>query len=835
MPSQHRHRRYSRYFIVIAAIALILTALAPVNASVARAQAPAVQAETHAHTHTHQGGEARSDPDRGLVYSGLKKSTSGRCAGAYEVGNTGLCTHGPDAPPKGYDVKRDVAPIPNTPERAAPGAEPKPSTAGLTVCEGDHVSGDRTQVLYVRALDVADRYSTFLTSFRRWAADADRIYSRSAVKSGGTRRIRFRTTLVNGVCEIDVFNVVVSATGDDNFDNTINEVKNQGHKFTNRKYMMFVDANVYCGLGTIWNDSQSGQGNLNNTGPSYGRTDSGCWGGFIAAHEHNHNLGGVQRNAPHTSFYPGTPDGWHCTDDYDVMCYDDDGTGPITTQPVCNDHSRDENLFDCNNDDYYHTNPPPGSYLATNWNVANNKFLINEGSCPDSFHEGDDDQSHARLLNFPNPPDAPRVTEQHAFCSPDDEDWIKVNAIAGNIYRFETLNLQGGADTILELYAPNGFTLIAANDDGGSGSLIDYTPTTSGTYYLKVKSSRGKSHPTQTYDLRVNLFDFPPQTSITSGPSQYTRDTTPTFTWSGTDNSTPDANLTYSRIVDPSPLSQWSPYTSAKSVTLPPLSQGVHSFSVVARDQAGNIDPTPAGRSFRVDSVAPAAKAPVHNLATNSTVGTTVPVTISWAGATDTNGSGIARYVLHQSNNGGSTWTNIPLPASPITSIVRNLTPGATSYRYRVQAIDRAGNVSALVTGSTFTVNVLQDAPSAIVTYPAGAWTTSSNAAFFGGTVRYAKGAGAIARLSIPAGTESVAWMAIKNTNRGKADVYVDNVKVTATPIDMYRSSLLTKQLTFTRALNPATTHTLEVRVLGAKNTSATDTIVDIDAFITLR
>jgi hypothetical protein len=773
------------------------------------------------------------------VYAGLKKATSGRCAGAYAVGNTGLCTHGPDAPPKGFDVKRDIAPVPNTPERVAPGAEPKPDTAGLTICEGDHVSGNRTQVLYVRASDVVDRYNTYLTSIRRWAADADRIYSTSAVETGGTRRIRFRTTVVGGVCEIDVFNVVVSATGDDNFANTINEVKNQGHNFTNRKYMMFVDANVYCGIGSIWGDSQSGQANANNVGPSYGRIDTGCWGGFVAAHEHNHNLGGVQRDAPHTSFYTGTPDGWHCTDDYDVMCYDDDGTGPITPQIVCSDLSRDENRFDCNNDDYYNTNPPSGSYLATNWNVANNQFLINEGNCPDSYLErdGDDDRSHARTLTFPAPPAPPRIAEYHAFCSPDDEDWIKVAAVAGNMYRFETLNLQGNADTILELYAPDGFTLIAANDDGGLdlGSLIDYTPTTSGAYYLKVKSYRGKSHPTQTYYLRVNSFDFPPQTVLTGGLSDYIRDTTPTITWSGTDNSTPDANLTYSWVVDPSPTSQWSPYTSATSVTLPALSQGMHSFSVVARDQAGNIDPTPAGRSFRVDSVAPVAKAPVHNLATNSTVGTSVPVTISWAGATDTNGSGIARYVLHQSNNGGSTWTNIPLPASPITSVVRNLAPGATSYRFRVQAIDRAGNASALVTGSPFVVTALQDAPSASVTYPAGVWTSSSNGAFYGGTVRYNRAAGSKARLAIPAGTESVGWMAVKNGNRGKADVYVDNVKVTATPIDLYRSSLLTKQLTFTRALNPATAHTLEVRVLGAKNTAASDTIVDIDAFITLR
>lgn len=863
MLRQHRNRHYGTYFTVIVAIALMLSALAPVSAPVATAQAPAAQTETHTHTHTHQGGDARSDPDRGLVYTELKLATSGKCRGGFEIGSTGKCTHGPDTPPRGYDVKRDVTPLKPAPEKPVPGAEPKPgespngenrayrarvnpandpeakairvsstatdrtvrsstptATSGLNVCEGDGFSGDRTLVMYVRASDVADRFATFQASIQQWAADADRIYSKSAVETGGTRRIRFRTVVSGGVCQIDVFNVVLSPTGDDNFDNTINELKAQGYNSTLRKYMLFVDANVYCGIGTIMGDSQSGQVNANNVGPSYGRSDAGCWGGFVAAHEHNHNLGGVQLNAPNTS------NGWHCVDDYDVMCYDDNGAAGPPMRVDCTDYSLNEYRFDCNNDDYYNTNPPGGSYLANNWNVVNNKFLINEGGCPDWYLEGDDDRFHARAFSVPS-------YQSHAFCSPDDEDWISVSATAGNIYRFETLNLSSGTDTILELYNSGG-TLLAANDDGGPGlaSVVDYTPDVSGTYYAKVRRFGGASHPSQTYYLRVSSFDFPPQTFVNSGLSEYVRDTTPTITWSGTDNSTPDANLTYSYQVDGG---TWTAYSSATSVTLPALSQGAHSFSVRAKDQANLVDATPAGRSFTVDTVAPVAKTPAHNLATNSTVGTTVPVTISWAAATDTGGSGIARYVLHQSNNGGATWTNIPLPAAPTTSTVRNLVAGATSYRFRVQAIDRAGNVSALVTGSAFTVNAFQDTPSASVTYPAGAWAASSNAAFYGGTVRYARAAGAKATLLIPAGTESVAWMALKQANRGKADVYVDNVKVTATPIDLYRSSLLTKQLTFTRALNPATAHTLEVRVLGAKNASATDTIVDVDAFITLR
>src|SRR5437867_50590 len=37
-----------------------------------------------------------NQPDKGLIYDGLKVESSGLCAGFFSVGNTGLCTHGPD-------------------------------------------------------------------------------------------------------------------------------------------------------------------------------------------------------------------------------------------------------------------------------------------------------------------------------------------------------------------------------------------------------------------------------------------------------------------------------------------------------------------------------------------------------------------------------------------------------------------------------------------------------------------------------------------------------------------------------------------------------------------
>jgi hypothetical protein len=54
------------------------------------------------------------------------------------------------------------------------------------------------------------------------------------------------------------------------------------------------------------------------------------------------------------------------------MCYAD-GT-PKSLITIC--ASGHERLLDCGNDDYFHTNPAGGNYLATNWNTANSSFLI---------------------------------------------------------------------------------------------------------------------------------------------------------------------------------------------------------------------------------------------------------------------------------------------------------------------------------------------------------------------------------------------------------------------------------------------------------------------------
>jgi alpha-tubulin suppressor-like RCC1 family protein len=376
---------------------ILRVALAFALILVAFASAAPVAAQT-----TPAGSAPPEDRRRGVVHDGLTRAArTGACRGKFElahrdrVGGTtlSLCTHGPDAAPDGVDVTRPrptaelVAAATETATANGTAAAQAPSEAGVVAvaaqagipCYGNGTDGYRVQVIYARASDVTDRYAALAPSLVQWSAAADLVVSASAAETGGVRHIRYVT---DAGCNLVVERVTLSPAGDNDINATVSELRAKGFNRTDRKYLLYTDANLYCGIAQMYNDDTASAVpgvNANNGHAQVpgmvARVDTGCWGlsDSIEAHELMHNLGGVQESAPHV-----TPNG-HCTDEYDLMCYVD-GAG-VVLQYVC--PSWHAARADCNHDDYFSTNPAPGSYLATHWNTAKSAFLAVTEPMPD--------------------------------------------------------------------------------------------------------------------------------------------------------------------------------------------------------------------------------------------------------------------------------------------------------------------------------------------------------------------------------------------------------------------------------------------------------------------
>jgi hypothetical protein len=305
----------------------------------------------------------KNRPDHGLIYDGLRRgSQTIGCEGQFLM-DDGSCTHGPDPVTPGRDMRRGVEPI----ERIAL----ERSSAVVECDEQDAGEDKRVQVIYVREVDREDRFERYRASIQHWSALADDIFNLSAQQTGGSLRVRY---VRDTTCTIDVIHAVVQPGATEQFRATVAALRAQGHDRIDRKYLLFVDAAVYCGIAQTKVDDRPGVMNLNNLGSMFARVDTPCWGARVAAHELMHTMGGVQDSAPNSTFGIEGSLGGHCIDGSDIMCYADAPDARAVMRTEC--PSANRLRFDCNNDDYFHTRPAAGSYLTTHYNAATNAFLI---------------------------------------------------------------------------------------------------------------------------------------------------------------------------------------------------------------------------------------------------------------------------------------------------------------------------------------------------------------------------------------------------------------------------------------------------------------------------
>lgn len=347
------------------------------------------------------------------------------CKGLYAVldpsGDVLGCTHG-------EDVEQETAPGSTTSGNS--------TTATSVPCQGNGNNGMRVQALYAYQAGKANRVRLVARTLRNVMAQMDAAVDANARPAGAPRRVRWLTTRK---CAITLTPVAVSADAMKSFPTFVTELRAKGFSNPRRKYLVWNDARVMCGIAAASTDDRATAGNAANGHASrtyFARVDNHCWTPWVGAHELFHMLGAVARSAPNSNGH------WHCTDASDVMCYSEHG---IKTRNRCK--AMPTFRLDCGRDDYFNPKPRSGSYLATRWNTADSAFLAGgryanwRDPAPTTFTATADDRQATITWKTPAGRyaagveiyrDGTRVTTTR----PEAGSWVDTKVTNGRTYRY---------------------------------------------------------------------------------------------------------------------------------------------------------------------------------------------------------------------------------------------------------------------------------------------------------------------------------------------------------------------------------------------------------------
>jgi hypothetical protein len=263
--------------------------------------------------------------------------------------------------------------------------------------------------------------------------------------------------------------------------------------------------------------------------------------------------------------------------------------------------------------------------------------------------------------------------------------WYRWAAPVTGKATFNTCGSEG--DTVLAVYtgtSVGSLTPVVKNDNASTcspQSRASFTAQKDKLYRIAIDSSIPPGAITLHYsEIQI------PQTTITSGPSGLTRDATPTFKFSSS-----VAGSTFQCRFDAHAFAPCSgPGASHTPGTA--LTQGAHTFYVRAI-KSGTPDPTPASRSFTVDSQPP------QTTITAGPSGVTHDKTPTFKFASSEAGSTF-QCMLRLASGGGS----FGACSGPGASHTPNLPLANGNYVFSVRAKDKAGNLDPSPASRSFTV-----------------------------------------------------------------------------------------------------------------------------------
>jgi hypothetical protein len=159
--------------------------------------------------------------------------------------------------------------------------------------------------------------------------------------------------------------------------------------------------------------------------------------------------------------------------------------------------------------------------------------------------------------------------------------------------------------------------------------------------------------------------------------------------------------------------------------------------------------------------------------------------------------------------------------SSTLPTPVANVLAASTgTVRYRVRAVDKAGNVGAWLTGPNSSARLVQNTSTA-VTF-GSAWSTASSSTYSGGSVRYATAAGKAVSYRFTG--RSIAFVTTRASTRGQVKIYIDGV-YQATP--NLNGTTIYRYVAWQRTWTTSATRTIRLVVVGTSGRPR----VDLDAF----
>ena len=155
-----------------------------------------------------------------------------------------------------------------------------------------------------------------------------------------------------------------------------------------------------------------------------------------------------------------------------------------------------------------------------------------------------------------------------------------------------TFTFSAAADPTLRLFECR---VAGVHDWQTCSSGRQENPASSGTYTFEVRAVDWSGNRSGESTWQWTVDKIAPETSLaSSGPSGTVASTSATFEFYSNESGT------FSCTLDG--VTRWA---AAHRRRYSGLGQGQHTFTVPARDVAGNDDPTPATRTWTVDTVAP--------------------------------------------------------------------------------------------------------------------------------------------------------------------------------------------------------------------------------------